>query len=85
MNHKLIVVSRREWLKRVGAAAALPPRLLIPLVAPNGKQTPVAAQSPSVPVAAATEALTASEAEDLTRLLERTKKSLQVPVGGAQP
>ena len=29
--------------------------------------------------------LTASEAEDLTRLLERTKKSLQVPVGGAQP
>ena len=71
MNHKLIVVSRREWLKRVGAAAALPPRLLIPLVAPNGKQTPVAAQSPSVPVAAATETLTASEAETLGAIAAR--------------
>ena len=44
MNHKL-GVSRREVLKRVGAAAVMPPRILLPLVSPTGD--PVLAQAPA--------------------------------------
>jgi gluconate 2-dehydrogenase gamma chain len=68
MNHKLI--ARRELLKRVGAVAALPPRLLIPLVSPAGEHAAVAAQS-SAPVAAAAETLTPSEAETLGAIAAR--------------
>jgi gluconate 2-dehydrogenase gamma chain len=68
MNHKLI--ARRELLKRVGAVAAVPPRLLIPLVSPAGEHATAAAQS-SAPVAATAETLTASEAETLGAIAAR--------------
>jgi gluconate 2-dehydrogenase gamma chain len=68
MTDKLI--ARRELLKRVGAAAALPPRLLIPLLSPAAEPVAVAAQS-SAPAAAAAETLTASEAETLGAIAAR--------------
>ncbi len=64
MNHQWMV-SRREWLKRVGAAAAIPPKLLLPLVSPSGEPVAVLAQSPGVPVGTAPATLTAAESETL--------------------
>jgi gluconate 2-dehydrogenase gamma chain len=70
MNHKL-VVSRRELLKRVGAAAVVPPRILLPLVSPPGDPLPALAQTPSGPVTGALETLTAAEAETLGAIAAR--------------
>ena len=71
MNHKLIVVSRREWLKRIGAAAAIPPRMLLPIVAPNDERLSLLAQTSSPAAASAPETLTASEAETLGAIAAR--------------
>src|SRR5262245_35774035 len=70
MNHKM-VVSRREWLKRVGAAAAVPPRLLRPLISPGRDAGPALQQAASAPLAAAAETLTAAESETLTAIAAR--------------
>jgi len=68
MNHKLI--ARRELLKRVGAAAIVPPRILLPLVSPGPAST-IAAQSPAAAVANTVETLTAAEAETLGAIAAR--------------
>jgi gluconate 2-dehydrogenase gamma chain len=68
MNPKLI--ARREWLKRVGAAAVIPPRMLLPLVSPGPAST-VAAQSPGAAAGSAVETLTAAEAETLGAIASR--------------
>ena len=68
MNHKLI--ARRELLKRVGAAAVVPPRMLLPLVSPGPAST-IAAQSPSAAVGGTVETLTAAEAETLDAIAAR--------------
>jgi gluconate 2-dehydrogenase gamma chain len=70
MNHKL-VVSRRELLKRVGAAAVVPPRILLPLVTPAGDPLPALAQAPGGPAPGALETLTAAEAETLGAVAAR--------------
>jgi gluconate 2-dehydrogenase gamma chain len=70
MNHQWMV-SRREWLKRVGAAAAIPPKLLLPLISPSGEPVAVVAQSPGVPVGAVPETLTAAESETLSAIAAR--------------
>ncbi len=70
MNHKL-VVSRRELLKRVGAAAVMPPRILVPLVSPSGDPLPALAQAPGGSAASALETLTAVEAETLGAIAAR--------------
>src|SRR4029453_12782051 len=70
MNHKL-VVSRREWLKRVGAAAAVTPRMLLPLVSPAGDSGLALAQTPGGPAASALETLTSAEAETLGAIAAR--------------
>ena len=69
MNHKLI--ARREWLKRVGAAAAIPPRMLLPIVAPADEGVPLQAPSPNAAAASAPETLTASEVETLGAIAAR--------------
>ena len=68
MNHKLI--ARREWLKRVGAAAVVPPRMLLPLIS-RGPASTIAAQSPSAAVGSTVETLTAAEAETLGAIAAR--------------
>lgn len=68
MNQKL-GVSRREVLKRVGAAAVMPPRILLPLVSPTGD--PVLAQAPGGSAAGTLETLTAIEAETLGAIAAR--------------
>ena len=68
MNDKLI--ARRELLKRVGAAAVVPPRMLIPLLSPGPAST-IAAQSPSAAVANTVETLTTVEAETLSAIAAR--------------
>jgi gluconate 2-dehydrogenase gamma chain len=68
MNHTLI--ARRELLKRVGAAAVLPPRILLPLVSPEQASTS-ALQSSSATAATATQTLTAAEAETLSAVAAR--------------
>jgi gluconate 2-dehydrogenase gamma chain len=68
MNDKLI--ARRELLKRVGAAAVVPPRILLPLVSPGPVST-MAAQSPGAAVGSAAETLTAAEAETLGAIAAR--------------
>ena len=68
MNQKL-GVSRREVLKRVGAAAVMPPRILLPLVSPTGD--PVLAQVPGGSAAGTLETLTAIEAETLGAIAAR--------------
>jgi gluconate 2-dehydrogenase gamma chain len=78
MNQKLI--ARRELLKRVGAAAALPSRILLPIVAPSDARIPVPAQSPSAAVASAPETLTAGEAETLGAIAARL-----IPTDGNGP
>jgi gluconate 2-dehydrogenase gamma chain len=70
MNHKL-VVSRRELLKRVGAAAVMPPRILLPLVSPTGDPLPALAQAPGGSSASTLETLTAVEAETLAAIAAR--------------
>ena len=77
MNHKLI--ARRELLKRVGAAAVVPPRILLPLVSPGPAAT-IAAQSPSAAVGGTLETLTASEAETLGAIAARL-----IPTDGNGP
>lgn len=77
MNHKLI--ARRELLKRVGAAAVVPPRMLLPLVSPGPAST-VAAQSPSAAVGGTVETLTAAEAETLGAIAARL-----IPTDGNGP
>jgi gluconate 2-dehydrogenase gamma chain len=67
MNHKLI--ARRELLKRVGAAAVVPPRILLPLVSPDQAST-LAAQSSSAAVGTL-QTLTAVEAETLGAIAAR--------------
>jgi gluconate 2-dehydrogenase gamma chain len=69
MNHKLI--ARRELLKRVGAAAALPPRIFLPIVAPSDERILIPAQSPSAAIGGAPETLTAGEAETLGAIAAR--------------
>src|SRR5262245_50285127 len=64
MNQEWLV-SRREWLKRVGAAAGVPPRILLPLASPSGQPAPAFEQVPGGLVAGARETLTAAEAEAL--------------------
>jgi gluconate 2-dehydrogenase gamma chain len=68
MNQKLI--ARREWLKQVGAAAAVPPKLLLPLISPARDPAPALVQSVTAP-AAATETLTAAEGETLAAIAAR--------------
>ena len=70
MNHKL-VVSRREWLKRVGAAGLMPPRIFLPLVSPAGDSLPSLAQAPGGSAASTLESLTAAEAEVLGAVTAR--------------
>lgn len=70
MNHKL-VVSRRELLKKVGAAAVMPPRMLLPLVSPAGDPLPSLAQAPGGSVATTLDTLTAVEAEVLRAVTAR--------------
>ena len=70
MNHKL-VVSRRELLRRVGAAAVMPPRILLPLVSPTGDPLPALPQAPSGSAAGTLETLTAVEAETLGAIAAR--------------
>jgi len=65
-----LVVSRREWLKRVGAAAAVPPRMLLPLISPDRDVAP-ALQQVSAASIAAPETLTAAESETLTAIAAR--------------
>ena len=77
MNHKLI--ARRDLLKRVGAAAVVPPRILLPLVSPGPVST-VAAQSPNAAAAGAVETLTATEAETLGAIAARL-----IPTDGNGP
>lgn len=77
MNDKLI--ARREWLKRVGAAAVVPPRMLLPLVSPGPVST-IAAQAPGAAVASAVETLTAVEAETLGAIAARL-----IPTDGNGP
>jgi gluconate 2-dehydrogenase gamma chain len=79
MNHQLIV-SRREWLKRVGAAAAVPPRLLLPLISPNRDATAALQQSSNAVIASAPETLTAAESETLTAITARL-----IPSDGSGP
>lgn len=70
MNHQLIV-SRREWLKRVGAVAAVPPQMLLPLISPNRDATAALQQPSNAVVASAPETLTAAESETLTAITAR--------------
>jgi gluconate 2-dehydrogenase gamma chain len=78
MNHKLI--ARRELLKRVGAAAVVPPRMLLPLVSPGPAST-ITAQSPVAATAGSTAAtLTAAEAETLGAIAARL-----IPTDGNGP
>ena len=70
MNHEWSV-SRREWLKRVGAAAAVSPRILLPLITPAGDAVPVLQQASGAAVGGAPETLTASESETLTAIAAR--------------
>ena len=79
MNHKWLV-SRREWLKRVGRRGRVPPRILLPLVSPTGDRLPALAQAPGGPVAAAPETLTAAEAETLGAIAARL-----IPTDGNGP
>jgi gluconate 2-dehydrogenase gamma chain len=65
------VVSRREWLKRVGAAAIVPPKSLLPLVSPTGGPTPALAQTAGPATGGALETLTAAEAEILSAVAAR--------------
>ena len=62
--------SRRALLKQVGAAAVMPPRILLPLVSPTGDPIPNLAQPQGAP-AAALETLTAVEAETLGAIAAR--------------
>jgi gluconate 2-dehydrogenase gamma chain len=64
-------VSRRELLKRVGAATVLPPRILLPLVSPTAGPVPAVPQAPGGPAGAALETLTAAEAETLGAIAAR--------------
>ncbi|HVQ14952.1 MAG TPA: gluconate 2-dehydrogenase subunit 3 family protein [Vicinamibacterales bacterium] len=68
MNPKLI--ARRELLKKVGAAAVVPPRMLLPLVSP-GEASTLAAQSASAVVGSTLETLTVAEAETLSAIAAR--------------
>jgi len=68
MNDKLI--ARRELLKRVGAAAIVPPRMLLPLVSPGPAPT-LAAQSSSAAAGSTAATLTAVEAETLGAIAAR--------------
>jgi gluconate 2-dehydrogenase gamma chain len=77
MNHKLI--ARRELLKRVGAAAVVPPRLLLPLVSP-GPAPAIAAQSSSAAVGNTVATLTTAEAETLRAIAARL-----IPTDGNGP
>ena len=79
MNHQWMV-SRREWLKRVGAAAAIPPKLLLPLISPSGEPVAALAQSPGVPVGTAPATLTAAESETLRAIAARL-----IPTDGSGP
>ena len=78
MNHKF-GVSRRELLKQVGAAAVMPPRILLPLVSPTGDPLPNLAQAPGG-VATTLETLTAVEAETLGAIAARL-----IPTDGTGP
>jgi gluconate 2-dehydrogenase gamma chain len=70
MNHKL-VVSRREWLKRVGAAAAVPPRILLPLISPSGAAGSAIPQTSSPGPTDTLETLTVQESETLSAIAAR--------------
>ena len=70
MNHKWSV-SRRELLKRVGAAAAVPPGMLLPLVSPTEDAASALVQAPGASVGGALETLTAAEAETLGAIAAR--------------
>jgi gluconate 2-dehydrogenase gamma chain len=69
MTHKLI--ARREWLKQVGAAAAVPPKLLLPLISPARDSAPSLVQSVTAPETAAIETLTPAEGEALAAMASR--------------
>ena len=79
MNHKFSV-SRRDLLKQVGAAAVMPPRLLLPLVSPAGDPLQNLAQAPGGAVATAPETLSAVEAETLGAIAARL-----IPTDGNGP
>jgi gluconate 2-dehydrogenase gamma chain len=79
MNHKL-VVSRRDWLKRVGAAAAVPSRMLLPLISLPADPGTALAQSPGGAAPGALETLTAAEAETLGAVVARL-----IPTDGNGP
>ena len=69
MKHKLI--ARRELLMRVGAAAVVPPRVLLPFVSPAPAST-IAAQSQGAAAVGSTAAtLTVAEAETLGAIVAR--------------
>ena len=70
MNQEWLV-SRREWLKRVGAAAAVPPRMLLPLVSPTGLPAPALEQAASALAGGAPETLSPAEAETLGAIAAR--------------
>jgi gluconate 2-dehydrogenase gamma chain len=70
MNQEF-ALSRRELLKRVGAAAVMPPRIFLPLASPPGDPIPSLAQAPGGLVASTLETLTAAEAEVLGAVTAR--------------
>lgn len=70
MNHEWLV-TRREWLKRVSTAAAVSPRMLLPLVSPAGVPAPAFEQTSGGLPGAAPETLTAAEAETLGAIAAR--------------
>ena len=78
MNHEWFV-SRRELLRRVGAAAVVPPRMLLPLVSSN-EAALVPAQAPGNSVRGALETLTAAESETLGAIAARL-----IPTDGNGP
>ncbi len=79
MNHEWFV-SRRELLRRVGAAAVVPPRMLLPLVSPDEGAALVPAQAPGNAVRGALETLTAAESETLGAIAARL-----IPTDGNGP
>ena len=64
-------LSRRALLRQVGAAAVMPPRILLPLVSPTGDPIPNLAQSQGAPAATTLETLTTVEAETLGAIAAR--------------
>jgi gluconate 2-dehydrogenase gamma chain len=73
MNQR-IRVSRREWLKRVsevGAVAAMPPEMLLPLVSPDARADALLQGQPTASHREPLETLTESEAATLEAITAR--------------